>query len=248
MEELENKGVVGGRDALLARLKSKYPDKEFDNDDALYEQIGGDYDQYEKDLESYKGREKALSDMFTSDPRSASFLQSWRGGEDPAIALVRLFGDDIREAIDDPEKQEELAQANKEFVERVAQSKELEEQYQTNLAQSLDNLDALQAEMSLSDEDMDKAMELVLKIVSDGVQGKFSNDTIKMALKAMNYEADVESAQHIGEVKGRNAKIDEKLRTKSNSDGMAQLDGGAMPAQPSRRKPMSLFDIANQAK
>jgi hypothetical protein len=75
-------------------------------------------------------------------------------------------------------------------------------------------------------------------ISSDGVLGKFSPESIKMALKAMNHDADVAQAAHEGEVKGRNIKIEEKLRTKKKGDGTAPLDGknsnmGAKPTMPS---------------
>lgn len=247
MQNEENQSVASKKEGLLTRLKGKYPDKEFGDEEALYGQIGDDYDQYEQELEGYKGREQALSDMFVSDPRSASFLQSFRKGEDPAIALVRLFGEDIREAIDDPEKQEELAAANKEFVERVAQSKTLEAEYEENLRQSLEELERIQSEEGLKDEDVDKAMELVMRIVSEGVQGKFSKETIQLALRAINYEADIATASHTAEVRGRNAKIEEKLRQKEAGDGLAHLDSGSVPAL-TKRKPQTIFSVADEAR
>ena len=91
-----------------------------------------DYDGYDKELSGYKEREKALSDLFASNPQSAAFLTDWRKGEDPIIGMVRKFGDDFKAALEDPEKQEALAAANKEFAERIAQEKEYEGEYQKN--------------------------------------------------------------------------------------------------------------------
>lgn len=248
MQEADKEEVKNGRDAIVARLKSRYPDDEYSDDNALYERIVGDYDEYDRRINEYGEREKALAEMFSKDPRSASFFQSMRAGEDPAVSLVRLFGQDIRDAIDDPEKQEEIAQANKEFVERVAKSQQLEEEYLANLEKSTSDIGALQEEMSLSDADMDNALKYIMTIVTDGVQGKFYPDTIKMALKAINYDKDIEEAAHTAEVKGRNAKITETLRKKEHGDGMAKLDGGAVPAGQERRRAMSVFDLADMAK
>ena len=50
-----------------------------------------------------------------------------------------MFGTEIKDAIDDPERLEAIAEANKEYVERVAESKKLDEEYQANLADSLAN-------------------------------------------------------------------------------------------------------------
>lgn len=150
---------------------------------------------------------------------------NWRDGEDPAVGLVRQFGTEIKEAIDDPERQEQIAAANKEYVERVAKEKEYEEMYTKNLDASLAYLDQLQRETGMTDEEIDKVMQFVVSIVRDGVLGKFSPETIEMARKALNHDADVTRANFEGEVKGRNEKIEEKLRKSKKGDGTAALDG-----------------------
>jgi hypothetical protein len=164
-------------------------------------------------------------------------MQNWRNGEDPAVGLVRQFGMEIKDAIDDPDMQEAMAEANKEFVERVAKEKEYEEVYKANLAQSLSDLDAIQQEMGLSDEDAENALMFLHTISAEGVMGKFTPANIKMALKAMNHDADVAQAAHEGEVKGRNIKIDEKLRTKKKGDGTVALDGKNGAVAPKRTMP-----------
>ena len=46
-----------------------------------------------------------------------------------------------------------------------------------------------------------------------------------MAFRAINHDSDVAVAAREGEVKGRNTRIEEKLRKKQRSDGTANLDG-----------------------
>lgn len=46
-----------------------------------------------------------------------------------------------------------------------------------------------------------------------------------MIIKAQNYDNDIEQAQMEGEVAGRNAKIEEKLRKGKQGDGTVALDG-----------------------
>ncbi|MBQ3918171.1 MAG: hypothetical protein II695_00720, partial [Oscillospiraceae bacterium] len=99
---------------MTERLQSRYPEMDFSDDEAVFGRIYDDYDDYDKNIAGYQEREKAFEDMFAADPRSASFLQSWRDGGDPTIELVRQFGTDIKDAIDDPVRQEEMAAANKE--------------------------------------------------------------------------------------------------------------------------------------
>ena len=219
----KNTEVKSNRDRYTERLKAKYPDKEFADDEALFGQINDDYDSYDNELSGYREREKALSDLFASNPRSAAFLTDWRKGEDPIIGMVRKFGDDFKAALEDPEKQEALAAANKEFAERIAQEEKYEGEYQTNINETLTTLEAMQQEEGLSDEDIDNAMEFLMGIVRDGIMGKFTRESVIMALKAIKHDSDVEQADREGEVRGRNTKIEEKLRKGSKSDGTANL-------------------------
>lgn len=241
----DNNQVKSKRDTFMERMKGKYPDREFADDEEIFGQISDDYDGYDKELTGYKEREKAFSDMFTSDPRSAAMMMNWKNGGDPAVELVRQFGTEIKEAIDDPERQEEMAAANKEFVERVAKEKELEETYQKNIAESLAMVGEVQKREGLSDETVDAAMELLMTIVKDGVVGKFTEQSLQMAMKAMSHDEDVANAGHEGEVRGKNAKIKETLRKREKGDGMAQLNGKNGSAQPQRRR--SIFDVARDA-
>lgn len=219
----KNTEVKSNRDRYMERLKTKYPDKEFADDDALFSQTNEDYDSYDNELSGYREREKALSDLFASNPRSAAFLTDWRKGEDPIIGMVRKFGDDFKAALEDPEKQEALAAANKEFAERIAQEKEYEGEYQKNINDTLTTLETMQQEEGLSDEDIDSAMDFLVGIVRDGIMGKFTRESVAMALKAIRHDSDVEQADREGEVRGRNAKIEEKLRKGSKNDGTANL-------------------------
>ena len=85
-----NTEVKSNRERYTERLKAKYPDREFADDEALFGQINDDYDGYDKELSGYKEREKALSDLFAGNPQSAAFLTDWRKGEDPMISRPHL--------------------------------------------------------------------------------------------------------------------------------------------------------------
>jgi hypothetical protein len=237
METIANQPIKTNRELAMERMSARHPDKDFSEDEALYGQYVEELAQSDDEIAKYKEREQAFADMFTADPRAAQFMQNWRNGEDPAVGLVRQFGMEIKDAIDDPDMQEAMAEANKEFVERVAQEKEYEEMYKANLAQSLSDLDAIQNEMGLSDEEAENALMFLHTISAEGVMGKFTPANIKMALKAMNHDADVAQAAHEGEVKGRNIKIDEKLRTKKKGDGTVALDGKNGAVAPKRTMP-----------
>lgn len=238
METSANQPIKTKRELVMERMNAKHPDVDFSDDEALYGQIDADLAEGDDELAKYKEREKAFADMFTSDARAAQFMMDWKDGGDPILGIIRRYGVEIKDAIDDPGLQEEIAEANKEHIERIAKEKEYEAMYKTNLEQTLTDLDTIQKEMGLTDEQAEGAIMFLQAIVSDGVLGKYTPESIKMALKAMNHDTDVAQAALEGEVKGRNAKIEEKLRTKKKNDGTASLDGkngntGAARSMPS---------------
>lgn len=220
-----NQEVKSNRDRYAARLKEKYPDKEFADDEALFGQINDDYDNYDKELSEYKDRESALSNLFTSNPRSAAFFTTMREGGDPIVAYVRQFGPEFTEALKDPEKQEALAEANKEYAERIADEKKYEEEYKKNISETLKTLEAFQNKNNLTDEQVDECMAFLIGVMKDAILGKFSEESMLMALKAINHDQDVEEADHEGEVRGKNTRISEKLRKRGKGDGTAHLAG-----------------------
>lgn len=223
------------REKIVERYKNKYPDREFADDEQLFEQVNGDYDAYDKEIGEYKTREKTLQDLFRTDPRSARLFINWSNGGNPTTELVRQFGADIVASLNDPDKQEEIAAANQEFVERAAKSKALEEKYPDNLAKSLEACDKMQKEKGYSDEQIDKAFELIERIMLDAVAGNFEPAYIEMAIKAIDYDNDVAAASESGEIRGRNAKIEEQMEKSRKGDGIPYGGGNMAKANSGQR-------------
>ena len=239
--------VKNNKERYTERLKKKYPDRNFDDDEVLFEQVNADYDSYDKELEDYRANEKALADMFMSDPKSAAFFTRWSKGSDPVEVLVELYGDDFRDALDDPEKLKGIMEANKKFAEKVAKEKEYEDAYNKNIEETKKNIDIVQSREGLSDDDIDNAMEFLIGVMTDGILGKFSVETISMAIKAIKHDDDVALADREGEVRGRNEKIIEKIKRSEQGDGITNLSGAGAPV-PMEKKKKSIFDLAREAK
>lgn len=242
----ENNGVKSRRDQHLERLRKKYPDKKFEDEEEIYGQISDDYDQYEQQLGRYKDDEKALSDMFSADPKSAQFLVDMHNGESPFLGLVRNFGVEIKDFLDDPEMQEKIAEANKEYVDRVAKSKQYDEEYAKNIEETKELLRQYQQERGMSDDEIDKLFGAIQNVVADGVMGKFTRPTLDLFVNAINHDRDVANASEEGMVAGRNAKIVEGLRKADKGDGTNPLNGKNGGASGGGRG-QSIFDLANEA-
>lgn len=237
------------RDQLGERLKKKYPDREYADDEALFGQINDDYDEYEKTLEQKAASEKKLTEMFSQYPSSARFISDMANGKNPWVAIVEELGmDGITDIFENPNYKEELAAAQQKYVDRMSKSDQLEREYEQNLTGSLEMLKGAQAELGLSDEEIDEAVDLLMKIANDAIVGKFSRESFEMALGTLHREADIANARREGETAGRNAKIEEKLRKPGrNGDGVPML-GGRNNTPRRKESQSSIFDIAEEAR
>ena len=244
----EEKQVKSRRDLFGERLKKKYPDREYADDEALFGQINDDYDEYDSQLSGYKERESKLTDMFTKDPQSAQFITDMAQGKDPWASLINRIGiDGVKEMLDDPAKMEEFSKSNKEYVDRMAKQKGLEEEWEKNMKTTLAMLEQKQQELGLSDEQIDQAADLIKEITNDAVIGIIKPETIDMVLKAINHDADIAAASEEGEIRGKNAKAEAKLRKPNRGDGTPTLAGANNAPAPSRQNG-SIFEIADGAR
>ena len=242
----ENKPVTSRRDQHLARLRNKYPDKKFEDDEEIFGQISDDYDQFEQENGVMKEREKAMSDMFVADPRSAFFLNDMRQGKDPVMGLINRFGSEIKDVLDDPAMQEKIKEENQAYLEGVANNRKLEEEYNKNMDATLQTLSQYQQSNNLSDEEIDALCTAWLQIVRDGVMGKLTPETITLIANAINHDADVANAHDEGLTTGKNTKIVEKMRQSKKGDGIANLNGSnGSPRQKNQQR--SIFDLAREA-
>lgn len=247
----ENNTVKSRRDQHLERLRTKYPDKKFEDDEEIFGQISDDYDAFEQENGAMKEREKSLSNMFRENPQAAFILNDMREGTHPVISLVKRLGMEVKDVIDDPAMQDKIEEAHKEYLDRVAKSKQLDEEYDRNLQTTLNKtLPEYMQQHGLSEEDIDAICAAWIQIVNDGIMGKLTPETITLISNALNHDTDVANAQEEGEVAGRNSKIVEKMRNSKKGDGIQNLNGrNGRNGTPSQRanKPQSVFDLAREA-
>ena len=244
----ENNPVRSRRDQHLERLRTKYPDRKFEDDEEIFGQISDDYDAFEAENGAMKEREKSLSNMFRENPQAAFILNDMREGKDPVTSLVRRLGMEIRDVIDDPAMQDKIEAANKEYIDRVAKSKKLDEEYERNMDTTLNKtLPEYQEAHGLSDAEVDAIGAAWVQIIREGIMGILSPETITLIANALNHDADVANAQEEGEVAGRNAKIVEKMRNSRKGDGITNLNGRNGTPGRMANKQQSVFDLAREA-
>ena len=253
--ENEEKNVVptvetppSARSRMMDRLKKRHPDTEYaeDDEEALYSAMNADMDEDEKELNGLREREGKLVEMFEADPRTATFLAAWSKGENPYVAMARVFGSDMFDKADDPEFIQQMAEANEEYLNTLSHGKELNAMHEKNFSETMDLLDALEEE-GVPAEDLSYAMQTLAQIVDDGIVGKYNRDNIMMVIAAKNKDKELEEARYEAEVKGRNAKIKEMKRSANKGDGVTMLGGGTQNNGASNRE-RGIFGLASEAR
>ena len=231
------------KEAFIEALKQRHPGCDCATDDEVFGLVADEREAADKALADFRKRESQMADMFYADPRTATFLRSWREGADPVVELVRNFGSEIRQALDDPEMQEKLAEANREYLERVAREHQLTDEFEANIAQSVEMIDRVAARDGVSDELIGNAWEWLRQVTDQGIRGIVTEEALLMALHAICHERDVAAAAREGEVRGRNTAIDEHLRRRSEAnDGTVARSGTARTRAGRKLPPLGVLD------
>lgn len=244
-EAPEAEAPKGRRELFVGRMREKYPDRNFDDEEELFGAIGDDYDALESENEEYRTNNGKLVDLFRKNEQGASFLTDWVNGKDPVVGLIENYGDLFIEALNDPEKVNEIAAANQRYADKVAQNREIEEARKVNLVESLKGLAEFQEEEGLSDEEIDEVMTRYMEIADNLLEGRFTKEDVKMVKNALNYDSAVADAAKDGEKRGRNSKIKEQWK-KPKGDGLPNLGGGSDAKESGPAS--SIFELANQAR
>lgn len=242
MKETSTEGVKTSRDHIRERLMKEFPDTDFNAENASDvedDSIVSLLEKYDSELEGYRSNEKQIKNLFSSDPRSGSFLVNWAaGGGNPIQYLLDIFGPELKEAMESEEGRAKIVDSTNKWLERKAENEKGEAERMANYERSINDLTAFAQENGLSEEQAVAVFEKVNQIAFDAIDGKYSREAYEMAYKAMNYDGDVEKARTEGEVTGRNAKIEERLGKVNKRPEMPPSlggQGGAVP-EPAPKK------------
>lgn len=223
------------RTAFAERFSKRHPDIDFEDKEARYQALSDDDDEFARQEES--GR--ALSDMFDNNRWLAAMMIDLRDNPelDP-ITWMAENGVDIRAAFDDPEVAQKASEAIADFQVKKVKS----EQHEAELAQNLQKSADAMNELGLDDDEKADLWAKTWAIIVDAEDGKISTDTWKLMQNAYSYDNDIDAAREEGAMKGRNEKIQNKVK-RSDTDVPPTLPmGGGQSTQTKKKKKDGFFD------
>lgn len=235
METIENQGVVSSRDQLLDRMKTRFPDRNFDSTDSetstdSLEQaiidVLTENDSRINDLTELENKTNALSELLNNSARASVFLNTLASTGDPSAAIYRAYGKEAHDAFVQGDASELIATIEADDAKRRAEDEAFEAEKAANLQASFDALDQWGNEKGLDEDQKVEVFMRFYNILSDALVGKYSPELFEMGWKADHYDGDVENARHEGEVAGRNANIQAQTRRRQANAAMPPMMAG----------------------
>lgn len=222
----KNDGIKkSNKERALERMRTSDPNRNYEDEEELFGKVNDDYDKYVSDLAEANKNNEEVNEMLSKDPRSSAFLSAWRRGENPLMAFIGEYTDDIVADMQNPENRAKIEEASKKYLERLAKSKELDEEYEKNMKESREVYKQMLDDGAYSQGQIDKALDKLENVANEFMVGKVSKETLEAMIKSNDYDADVATANSEGEIRGRNAQIMKGRKLAAKGDGLPQ--GGA---------------------
>ena len=207
------------RGVIVKRLIKHFPDRDFDNDDELFEVLASYDADLDERFEKLRNDQTKLARIFTSNPKMAGFISTVIEGEDPLVACVRYFGGDVLECAYDENRLMQLRKENDAYLQRMHSFAKTEKEIEENWKLSAKSIERFKEAKGMTDEEFDLFIEKVCHLCEHVFMCDFSFEVLDTLFKGVNYDTDVDIAEQAGEVKGRNQRI---VFSKDKS-----IDGGA---------------------
>lgn len=235
-----------GRAAFLDSYKKSNPDSiEDPDDDGLFDHAHSKYSEMEGKYNGMSQANEKLAELVSKDPKLGAVLSMLVGENSKSLpyAVGSVYG---KEPFDDLD---EFEQGYQEQLQRLATSKEEQEKASKNIEEYQGTLEKFGKDNGLTEEQLDEVNSGIMQFAENLLMGIIPAELIDLVYKGLNYDKDVEEAAATGEVEGRNAVIENKMKEKTASTSIPDMGSttgaGAVKPKPSQKK--SFFDDMKNA-
>jgi len=195
------------RDRYAAMFAEDNPDVDFEDKESRYGRMAEEREKYR----NYRDSGKKLSGILDKHRWVGAMLMD--DEENPLVWMAKN-GIDIKAALDDPEVMQKVTDGFAEWTQKQAEGEAAEAAKDEAIAKSIEELDALQAEVGLSDEQKQRMLEYFWdEVWLPAWRGEVSKDTWTAIMHAMNYDQDMANAREEAAMQARNEKHTNKLKT-----------------------------------
>lgn len=223
---------------LKSLMKSKYPDKEWDDDEAYYGDIVAYAEDADKKLAGYATANETIKSVGNEYPEIFAIIEDIADGKSFEEALASNI--DIEELIptEGEPNYEQYTQARDARKAKKAEAEAYRKTLEENIAKSRPVVTEFFAQHEMGEDEAEEFGKWVDGVMSDYLDGIITEEFLQMFYNARHYNTDVAEARVAGEVAGRNAKIDAERETKAAAtDGLPSAGSSAGKEAPEQEEP-----------
>ena len=218
---------VGPEVPVVGRVKSywskKYPEKAYENDEEFDGMLADHLEATDARIEKLEGAEKTFREVAMNHPELLDMVEDL--ADDPEMTLAEALYNNVDEEEYLPEEGtpdfERMRKARKARKTRNDEAEAYRKQLAENLATSEEVIKKYFAENEVSEEEQKAIGEFIDDLLAGVVENRITADTMAAFRRARNYERDMAEAEAVGQIKGKNAKIDaERQRKQEETDGL----------------------------
>ena len=218
------------RDLFMEQHHQDFPDDDPNDEEALY----GRLNERRADYNRLRTNDDNFRKLVNEHPEYGGMVADMMDGKNFIESFLGRFSDeDITAARTDPEMAQKLADAQAKYMKEQADRKQLEEEGEANVKESIKRLEAYCEAHGIDEEGLRTIWGACLDFGGNVLKGIFSDELFDIVNKGMNHDADVDAAREEGELAGHNAKVQTQLAKGQGPEGIPPtFDGGQGAAVP----------------
>ena len=217
------------------RYMKKYPNAVFEDDESMKDAFYDDYDRSEQQRRMFEEDNKQLIELVREYPELGTLFSELFKGAPLRVALLKA---DIDLPEPNPEDNDfsDYKNALKERNKRRKESEKRMKEYEENITRSKKEIEDFFSKKALTSEQEKSFTEYVDNLVSDMINGIFSQKSLEKLYRSYTYEDDIRTAHEAGEIDGRNATIEmQRISRRNDTDGLPS-NAGAIETPDNNRK------------
>lgn len=205
------------------------------------EEEGEDADKTKAELEELRKYKEAntkanerLLEIFDEYPELAGIIRDLDKGADLRVALARHLDIDELKPLDDEPNVDDWKKAREERLNKRKERETFSQRMEENINFSRAEIEAFKKENNLNEQQAQGFFDTVNNLLDQIFEGKVDRKFLSMLHKAQNADKMAEEARKMGEIKGKNEKIEamKEESKKKAGDGLPSLGKGANTGAP----------------
>lgn len=218
----ENEVLVTGTETptykskMMDRIKTRNPEFASEDEEEMLAELENIFSETETAKNEYEGIANKLNELTVNDPKFAAVLEVMRTGKSFGYATAKIYGKDFFTAED-----EDMDAADEEYRSGVEAANSDKETIKTNMQSLVDRIIAKDIPADQKELVFDKIRDKIERYQYCDVPDSDIDDEVK----ALNYDADIATAEEAALAEGKNTKIDMTLKKTTAMPDMGSTTG-----------------------